>query len=189
MGFAVVADEVRSLAQRSAQAAKDTAALIEESIAKSNEGSTKLQRVADVIRAITDDAAKVKTLVDEVNLGSQEQARGIDEISKAIMQMSRVTQTTAASAEESASSSEELSAQAEALRGAVKELRALVMTDEEESGVRPDHAHRARPVDSGSLKALRTAVAHPKPEGAKVAAPKVAAKAAIPLEEEQFTEI
>ncbi len=69
MGFAVVADEVRSLAQRSAQAAKDTAALIEESIAKSNEGGQRLEHVAQVIRAITESAAKVKTLVDEVNLG------------------------------------------------------------------------------------------------------------------------
>ena len=77
MGFAVVADEVRSLAQRSAKAAKDTAALIEESIAKSNEGSQRLEQVTQVIHAITESAAKVKTLVDEVNLGSQEQARGI----------------------------------------------------------------------------------------------------------------
>ncbi len=59
---------------------EDTAGLIEESIAKSSEGSAKLQQVAEVIRAITDSATKVKTLVDEVNLGSQEQARGIDEI-------------------------------------------------------------------------------------------------------------
>ncbi len=126
MGFAVVADEVRNLAQRSAQAAKDTAALIEESIAKSNEGGTKLGQVSQVIRAITDSATKVKTLVDEVNLGSQEQARGIEQISRAITQMDHVTQNTAASAEESASASEEMSAQAEALHQAVKTLRTLV---------------------------------------------------------------
>ena len=126
MGFAVVADEVRNLAQRSAQAAKDTAAMIEESIAKSNEGSTKLHRVTEVIRSITDSATKVKLLVDEVNLGSQEQARGIEQISKAVAQMDGVTQTTAASAEESASASEQLSAQAEALKGIVASLQLLV---------------------------------------------------------------
>jgi methyl-accepting chemotaxis protein len=126
MGFAVVADEVRNLAQRSAQAAKDTAALIEESIGKSNEGSTRLQRVTDVIRAITESTVKVKTLVDEVNLGSQEQARGIQQISKAIAQMDQVTQGTAASAEQSASASEELSAQAEAMKHAVGKLSLLV---------------------------------------------------------------
>lgn len=126
MGFAVVADEVRNLAQRSAQAAKDTAALIEESISKSNEGSTKLKRVAEVIRAITASASQVKTLVDEVNLGSQEQSRGIQQISKALEQMDHVTQNTAASAEESASASEEMSAQADALHQIVASLRSLV---------------------------------------------------------------
>ena len=126
MGFAVVADEVRNLAQRSAQAAKDTAALIEESIGKSNEGSIKLQQVTDVIQAITDSATKVKTLVDDVSLGSQEQARGIEQISKAISQMDQVTQSTAANAEESASASEEMSAQAEALNNIVVQLRSLV---------------------------------------------------------------
>jgi len=126
MGFAVVADEVRNLAQRSAQAAKDTATLIEESIARSHTGSEKLQKVADVIKAITESAAQVKTLVDEVNMGSQEQARGIDQIAKAVAQMDQVTQGTAASAEESASASEELSAQAQALNHIVGELETLV---------------------------------------------------------------
>ena len=128
MGFAVVADEVRNLAQRSAQAAKDTAAMIEESIAKSSEGSSKLEKVTEVIHAITESATKVKTLVDEVNLGSQEQARGIEQISKAVAEMDHVTQSTAASAEESASASEELSAQAQALKQIVAQLQSLVGT-------------------------------------------------------------
>ncbi len=126
MGFAVVADEVRNLAQRSAQAAKDTATLIEESIANSKAGSDQLQQVAGVIHAISDSAASVRTLVDEVNLGSQEQAKGIEQIAKAVAQMDHVTQTTAATAEESASASEELSAQAEALKQIVMQLHGLV---------------------------------------------------------------
>ena len=125
MGFAVVADEVRNLAQRSAQAAKDTAALIEESIATSNEGSNQLQKVADVVGSITDATAKVKVLVDEVNVGSQEQAKGIEEIARSLSEMDRVTQGTAAAAEESASASEQMSAQAQSLAHIVDELRVM----------------------------------------------------------------
>jgi len=125
-GFAVVADEVRSLAHRSAQAAKDTAPLIEDSIAKSNEGSSKLEQVAAVIHAITESAAKVKILVDEVNLGSREQARGIEQVSSAIRQMSEVTQSNAASSEESAAASQELAAQAESMNSIAEELRVVV---------------------------------------------------------------
>jgi methyl-accepting chemotaxis protein len=126
MGFAVVADEVRNLAQRCAQAAKDTAGLIEESIAKSNDGKVKLDQVAGAIHSITESADAVKTLVEEVSLGSQEQARGIEQIAKAVTQMEQVTQKTAASAEESASASEELSAQAQAMRSVVAELQTMV---------------------------------------------------------------
>jgi methyl-accepting chemotaxis protein len=125
-GFAVVADEVRSLAQRSAQAARDTAPLIEESIAKSNTGSAKLEQMAAVIHAITESAAKVKTLVDQVNLGSREQASGIEQVAKAIQQMSEVTQSNAASSQESAAASEELAAQAEAMNSIAQQLRVVV---------------------------------------------------------------
>jgi methyl-accepting chemotaxis protein/methyl-accepting chemotaxis protein-1 (serine sensor receptor) len=126
MGFAVVADEVRNLAQRSAQAAKDTAALIEESILKSGEGSTKLGQVASSIQAITEGAGQVKTLVDEVDASSKEQAQGIEQISKAVAQMDAVTQRTAANAEESASASDQLNAQSQALMAVVIRLKGLV---------------------------------------------------------------
>jgi methyl-accepting chemotaxis protein len=125
MGFAVVADEVRNLAQRSSQAAKDTAVLIEESIAKANGGTAKVSRVADAIQAINESANKVKLLVDEVNIGSQEQARGMAQIAKAVIEIEQVTQRAAASSEETASASEELSAQAEAIHGLVEGVRLL----------------------------------------------------------------
>jgi methyl-accepting chemotaxis protein len=123
MGFAVVADEVRNLAQRSAQAAKDTASLIEDSIGKSNEGGRKLDHVAKSIEQITSGANQVKTLVDEVDMGSQEQARGIEQISMAVTQMEKVTQRNAANAEESAAASEELAAQARSLQDTVERLQ------------------------------------------------------------------
>ena len=134
LGFAVVADEVRSLAQRCAQAAKDTAQLIEESIAKSIDGKAKVDQVAAGIREITGEAAKVKTLVDEVNLGSQEQARGLEQIGKAILQMEEVTQMTAASAEEGASAASELHAQSESLKQIVDRLAAMVGAADSTSG-------------------------------------------------------
>jgi methyl-accepting chemotaxis protein len=125
-GFAVVAEEVRNLAHRSAQAAKDTAALIEESIAKSNAGSVTLEQMELVIGAITASTATVKVLVDQVNLGTQEQERGTEQVSRAIHQMEQVTQSNAASAEQSAAASVELAAQAESMNEIAQQLSEVI---------------------------------------------------------------
>ena len=126
MGFAVVADEVRNLAQRCAQAARDTAALIEESIAKSNDGQVKVDHVASSIRTIIEESVKIKTLVDEVTVGSQQQTHGIEQIAKALTQMEQVTQQSAANAEESAAAAEELTAQASTLMQVAHQLSIMV---------------------------------------------------------------
>lgn len=126
MGFAVVAGEVRNLAQRSAVAAKDTAVLIGEAIASSNESVSKLVHVTEAIQAITEGAGKVKNLVDEVNEASKQQAQGIEQVAAAISQVSKVTQTTAASAEQSAAASEELSAQSRIVRQLATSLQFTV---------------------------------------------------------------
>ena len=126
MGFAVVADEVRNLAQRSAQAAKDTASLIEDSIAKSNGGKVKVDEVAAAIHSITGEFSRIKTLVDEINLGSQEQAKGTDQIRRVITQMEQATQKNAAGAEESASVAEELTAQANSLKDVVNRMAEII---------------------------------------------------------------
>jgi len=126
LGFAVVADEVRTLAQRSADAARDTAALIEDSISRTKEGSAKLEAVAQSINGITVSAAAVRTLVDEVHGGSQEQAHGIEQVSRALANMEQLTQRAAAGAQESAAASAQLSAQADGMRLSVKHLDALV---------------------------------------------------------------
>jgi methyl-accepting chemotaxis protein/methyl-accepting chemotaxis protein-1 (serine sensor receptor) len=136
MGFAVVADEVRSLAQRSAQAAKDTAVLIEDSIDRSREGKTKVDQVAVAIKEITAETGKIKVMVDEVSLGSEEQSRGIDQIGRAIVQMEQVTQTNAAAAEESAAAAEELSAQSETLKDIIARLHSMVGGDSRASTTR-----------------------------------------------------
>lgn len=126
MGFAVVADEVRNLAQRSAKAAKETAALVEESLQRSRESTSKLENVTKAMEANNNIAGAVKAETDQIGVASQEQARGIAQISSAITQMNRVTQSTAAQAEESASAAEELNAQSEALKSIVERLSAIV---------------------------------------------------------------
>jgi methyl-accepting chemotaxis protein/methyl-accepting chemotaxis protein-1 (serine sensor receptor) len=126
LGFAVVADEVRNLAQRCAQAAKDTASLIEESIARSHDGKAKVDQVAGAILEITAESAKVKALVEAVNSGSQEQANGTEQIGSALTQMEQGTQNTAASAEQSAAAAEELLAQSESLKDVVSRLTSMV---------------------------------------------------------------
>lgn len=126
MGFAVVAGEVRSLAQRSADAAKDTAALIEESIANATQGQERLDVVSAAIRDITEGAGKVKNLLDEVNEASKQQGQGIGQVSTGISQVSQVTQTAAASAEEGAAASQELNAQSATVRDLVRGLGAIV---------------------------------------------------------------
>jgi len=125
-GFAVVADEVRNLAQRSAQAAKDTAGLIEESISMSKGGCTKLEEVAKAISKITTSAQTVSSLVEGVKAGSEQQAVGIQQIAKAIVQMGEVTQRSAAASEETAAAGQQMNAQAELMNDMAERLHSLV---------------------------------------------------------------
>ena len=126
MGFAVVAEEVRSLAQRSAQAAKDTAALIEASISRSREGKARVDDVNLAIHAITGDIGRVKTLIDDVNRASQEQTFGIRQLAGALSQMDHVNHSATASAAESESAAAEFKQQSAILHDAVAELTALL---------------------------------------------------------------
>jgi methyl-accepting chemotaxis protein/methyl-accepting chemotaxis protein-1 (serine sensor receptor) len=158
MGFAVVADEVRSLAQRSAQAARDTASLIEASITKTQDGSARVEQVAHAINAITSSVGQVKGLVDEVSLASRQQSQGIDQVAQAIAQMEKVTQTTAATSEESAAASEELSASADTAMEIVQQLETLVGT--QSARVRR-RAPRRRPHAPVAVPAPRTRHAIP----------------------------
>jgi len=125
-GFAVVADEVRNLAMRAAEAAKNTANLIEGTVKKVKDGSQTLSNANQAFGEVSTSANKVAELVAEISAASNEQAQGIEQTNKAIAEMDKVVQQNAANAEESASASEEMNAQAEQMKGYVGEMVALV---------------------------------------------------------------
>lgn len=126
MGFAVVADEVRALAQRSAQAAKETTVKIQDAIEKSQQGADLTNTVQQSFQEILEKAHKVDDLVAEITTASQEQNQGVEQVNTAVSQMDKITQSSAARTEETASSAQELTSQAEELRAAVQELMLIV---------------------------------------------------------------
>ncbi|MBI5592766.1 MAG: CZB domain-containing protein [Deltaproteobacteria bacterium] len=125
-GFAVVADEVRNLAMRAADAAKNTATLIEGTVKKVSDGTAIVKTTNDAFKEVAVSTAKVGELVGEIAAASTEQAQGIEQLNTAVTEMDKVTQQNAANAEESAAASEELNAQAEEMKGFVAELTAVV---------------------------------------------------------------
>lgn len=125
-GFAVVADEVRNLALRAAEAAKNTANLIDGTVTKVKEGDELVHKTAADFEKVAASTNKAKELVAEIAAASNEQASGVSQINKAVSEMDKVVQQNAANAEESSSASEELSSQAEQMKDVVGELVALV---------------------------------------------------------------
>jgi methyl-accepting chemotaxis protein len=137
MGFAVVANEVRNLAQRSAQAAKETAAKIENAIGKTAQGVEISLKVATTLNDIVAKARDMDELAAEVANASSEQTQGIVQINSAVGDMDKVTQSNAASAEECAAAAEELNAQAGTMNQAVAELTKLMGKTKPQPDPRP----------------------------------------------------
>ncbi|RJP74695.1 MAG: methyl-accepting chemotaxis protein [Desulfobacteraceae bacterium] len=125
-GFAVVADEVRNLAMRAAEAAKNTANLIEGTVKKVKDGSELVTKTNDAFAQVAESSKKVGELVGEISAASNEQAQGIEQVNKAVTEMDKVVQQNAANAEEAASASEEMNAQANQMKAIVEELMAMV---------------------------------------------------------------
>jgi methyl-accepting chemotaxis protein len=125
-GFAVVADEVRSLAHRSAQAARESAEKIADSIARGEAGASLSAKVAGGLHEIRTSASQVDDLIGEIATSSSEQSTGFSQIVTAVTQIDKITQANAASAEENASVTAEMKREVAVLRGSVNALRALL---------------------------------------------------------------
>ncbi len=152
-GFAVVADEVRNLALRAAEAARNTAELIESTVEKVKGGTDLVLKTGEAFTLVTSSSGKVRDLVAEIAATSQEQAQGAEQISKAVAQMDTVVQQNAANGEESASAAEELYAQAEQMKGIVGGLVALV------SGQKgSDHSGQAQGIPLSKTRAPKLAL-------------------------------
>jgi methyl-accepting chemotaxis protein len=170
MGFAVVAGEVRNLAQRSGQAARETAEKIENAIRNTNRG---VELSANVGRALNEIAAKarqVDELAAEVAQASHEQTQGITQINGAVGQIDRVTQSNAASAEQSAAAAEELRSQALLMERSVQALLQLVGERKREDAP-PDSVDSApastRPAPVRGRSPNRTSKAAPAPSATR----------------------
>jgi len=191
-GFAVVAEEVRNLALRSAEAAKNTAVLIDGTVKKIKGGSELVARTNDAFTKVAESSSKVGELVSEIAAASNEQAQGIEQTNTAVAEMDKVTQQNAANAEESASASEELSAQAEQMMGVVGELSSLVggNSNSKETVSRQQTFGKKHKI--GAKKALPASVGKAKVPAVRKTKPEISHGAevkpnqVIPLDEEDF---
>jgi methyl-accepting chemotaxis protein len=153
-GFAVVAEEVRSLAARSAGAAKETTAMIEESIKKVKAGTKIANDTAQALNRIVDGVQKATELVGGIAKASNDQATAVAQVNMGIEQVSQVTQTNSATAEESAAASEELSSQAEMLKEMVGRfsLRGQSVAGGQKASFQPRAESRALPAGKSAVK-------------------------------------
>jgi methyl-accepting chemotaxis protein len=178
-GFAVVAAEVRTLAQRSAGAAREIKALIDDSVDKVETGAKLVDQAGATMREIVDSVRRVTDIMGEISAASLEQTSGIDQINQAISQMDQVTQQNASLVEEAAAAAEALQTQAGNLAQAV----GVFKLDGRDS---PASVPVASQEDSGNAKDAKALAVPPsaKREGAMPPQPRRIAAAQAPAESE-----
>ena len=125
-GFAVVADEVRNLAMRAAEAARTTAALIEDTVTKVESGKKIVDSANESFVEVTKSSTAIGSIVSEIASASEEQAKGLVQVNEAVVQMDNITQQNAAMAEESSAAAQEMSKLAGEMRQVVETLRSMV---------------------------------------------------------------
>jgi len=128
-GFAVVAEEVRNLAMRAAEAARETSALIDDTVLKVNNGKTMVDQANEAFAKVTEVSGSIGGLVAEISTASQEQAQGFVQVTQGITEMDTVTQQNASLAEQTADAAAALNSQAVAMMAAVAKLREIVDGD------------------------------------------------------------
>jgi len=171
-GFSVVAEEVRTLAHRSAEAARSTASLIEESQRNADRGVTISHEVAQSLDSIHTTAKKVSQLSVDISSASQEQSRGIEQINNAVSSLDKVVQSNAAASEESASAGQEMTAQARELNQQINMLVTFVTgagNTQADIQTPPsvEPAHRERPAQTNAPSIKRAAAGAERPKPAK----------------------
>ena len=177
-GFAVVAEEVRSLAIRSAEASKNTAALIDTSLAGAERGYALNAEATSSFHDIAEQVQQVTAVIEEVAAASTQQATGVTQINGAVDQLNQTTQQAASNAEESASTAEELSSQAAMLTGLVNQFR-LPATTRDQRGCAA--SPRATRIAAEGLRARSTAVPTVRPRRAGTSAATL-----IPFDDSEF---
>ena len=195
-GFAVVAEEVRNLAQRSAEAAKDTNALIEGSQKNAEAGVKSTEELVEILQNITGGIKKVTDLLSEVTAASDEQAQGVEQLNTAVGQMDQVTQQNASNAEESSSASEELASQAQEMQVVVEDLNTLVhgakavtRSVANQGPVRSNVHSKHQPAHSGPPVHHNKPIAKPhKEKGFSKTVSASKAEEVIPLDEKEMAE-